>query len=138
MFHVMLVFPIFFVIVILISIFLFSIFTLLASAFGGAATALFIKNKMVRRLLFIGFSILSLIGLLCLLPFITLYAELPALFFTVSAIITLSIMAILSIVGVKLSAAIQNKVGRTTLYIVFGLVLTAAAALAIFIGVNGI
>lgn len=135
MFHVMLVLPLLILLAIVISILLFSIFTIVVSVIGGASTALFIKNKSIKRLLFIGFCILSFIGLICLIPFITIYAQLSELFFTLAAVIACVCIGILAIAGIRYSATLQNKIGKTALIVVFGLILAAAASVAIFIPV---
>jgi hypothetical protein len=133
MFHLMLVLPALVVLAFIVSALLFSILTLVLSAVGGASTALFIKDKSLKKLLFIGFCILSFVGLICLIPFITLYLQLPELFFTLATVIALICIAGLSLFGIKLSTAMKNKIGKTILISVFSLILSTAASFAIFI-----
>ncbi|MDY4027607.1 MAG: hypothetical protein SOZ13_21255, partial [Enterococcus avium] len=77
MFHVILIlFPLILCGIIL-PILLFGLSSILISIFGGTASALLIKNKKARSLLFISFTILSLLGVLCLFPFVAIYTPLP-------------------------------------------------------------
>jgi len=131
----MLVLPALILAAIVISIILFSIFTIVVSILGGASTALFIKNKIIKKLLFIGFCILSFIGLICLIPFITIYAQLPELFFTLATVVAFVCIGILAVAGIRCSTTVQNKIGKTALVVVFGLILAAAVSFIIFIPV---
>ena len=135
MFHVMLVLPFLVLGGFFVSILLFGIFALIASVVGGASSALFIKSKTPRRLLFIGSSILSFVALLFIIPFIAIYAQLQPPFFTLAIIITSICIAVLSAVGIRFSTAVVNKIGRTVLFVVFGLVFVLAVAIAIFVPV---
>lgn len=135
MFHVMLVLPVLVLMAVLAAIFLFSVFTVAVSVIGGASTAIFVKDKTVRRLLFIAFCILSLVGLICLLPFITLYAQLSELFLTLMAVATCIGIGILAFAGIRCSAAVKNPFGKTVLTVVFGLILAASAFSAVIIPV---
>ena len=120
---------------IIISLLLFSILMIVVSALGGASTALFIKNKTARKLLFVGFCILSFIGLLFLIPFVSIYAQLPELFYTLATVVAFVCIGILSVAGFRYSTTIQNKIGKTVLSVVFGFILVIAVSFTIFIPV---
>ena len=137
MFHVMLVFPIFIALAVLISFLLFGIFMIVLSAVGGASSALLIKNKAVKRISFIGSSILTLVGLVCLLPIVTMYAQLPGNFLAFATVGSFICIGILAIAGIKLSMNIQNRIGKSILVVIFCLILVAATSLAVFIPVLG-
>ncbi|GCF93098.1 hypothetical protein NRIC_09890 [Enterococcus florum] len=121
MFHLMLILlPLLFLVMIL-SILLFGATMLLISLFGGAATVLWIKNRTAKRLLFIGFAIVSLIGGMCLFPFVGIYANLTMPLFRTITGILLSLIVFLAMGGIKISMTVQNKTGRTFLCILYAL-----------------
>ena len=105
------------------------------SVFGGTSAALLVKNRTVRRLLFLGCGILLLVAALCLAPFVGVYAGLTADIFQIASIIMLSLIGILSFVGVRTSNSITNKIGKIISIIIFSVMCVIAITLAIFIGV---
>lgn len=135
MFHVVLVLPLLIMLGIIASILLFVVIfaalTIVVSIVGGASAALFIKNKMAKKLLILGCCIFSFASLACLLPFIALYFGLSELFLTLAAAFTLLCVALFSFLGIRTAKAIQNKIGRTTLYVLYGITGTAGALLLI-------
>ena len=135
MFHVMLVFPVLVIMAMAVSALLFGIFALIAGALGGASAALFVKNKAVKRLLFVGLSILTFVGLICALPVVAVYAQFSEPALTFSAVAAVLCIGILSGIGMKFSAAIKNRAVKTILMVIFGLLLAAALSVAIFIPV---
>lgn len=131
MFYVILIIPMLILVAILVSVILFGIVAVVSAFVGGTTMALLIKNATIKKLLSIGFFTLFLIGILCLSPLMMVYFDLSALFFAmISSFIYISI-AILSIVGIKLSKTITSKMGKTLLVIVFCILLTAALSLLI-------
>ena len=136
MFHVVLVLPVLIIAVMLLAFLLFSVFMIIISTFGGAAAVLFIKNKILRNLLFIGCAILSFVGLFFVIPFIIIYMQLPSIFINIATVVILACIGMLAAVGIRFSSLIQNKIGRTTLSVIFMIVLIIAASLGIFIGLN--
>lgn len=131
MFYVILIIPMLILVAILVSVILFGIVAVVSAFVGGTTMALLIKNATIKKLLSIGFFTLFLIGILCLSPLMMVYFDLSALFFAmISSFIYISI-AILSIVGIKLSKTITSKMGKTLLVIVFCILLTAALSLVI-------
>ena len=133
MFHVMLVLPALIVAAIAISILLFGIFILIASALSGASAALLIKNKAVKQLLLIGCGILTFGGILCVFPFVAIYAGIPELAITAGVVAALICMAVLAALGIKFASMIKKKVGKIILMVVFTIVAIAAASVAVFI-----
>jgi len=133
MFHVLLVLPLLILAVMAFSVLLFGILALIVSAMGGASAALLIKGKTAKRLLVIGFSILTFGGIICILPFIAMYMQIPELSLTILTIAAFLCIGILAVVGIKSSAIIQNKLGKTVLTVIFYIILVAAASIAVFI-----
>lgn len=132
MFHVMLLLIPIGLLVIFVSILLFGITTVIAGLIGGTTAALLVKEHNCKRLLFIGFCILSFIGLLCLIPFIIAFAGLPATFFSISSVFIYICIALLTIIGIRLAKALKNKVAKTALIILFCAVLIIALSLSVF------
>lgn len=112
--------------------FLFSIIAIVAACIGGTSVALLIKNRTTKKLLLVGFCILFLIGLLCLTPFITTFANLPAMFFTVTSIFIYICIVLLTIAGIKFSNSISSKIGKTILIVIFCSILIIAISLNTF------
>lgn len=133
MFHLMLVLPVIIVLVMVALVILFSIVAIISAIIGGTTVALLVKNVTTRKLLFIGFCILFLIGFLCMTPFITGFLNLPATFFTSASIFIYICIVILTIAGIKLSNnSISSKIGKIILITVFCIILIVAISLAIF------
>lgn len=133
MFHVMLVlFPII-LLVIMGSILLFGIVSVLAGLFGGTAAALFIKNKSVKNILIIGFSIVLLFGALCVLPFIVAFSSIALVLLPSLGVLILVLIGALAIGGIKISTSIHNKIGRILLTILFGIICVIAATALIIL-----
>ncbi len=137
MFHLMLGLPVLVILVIVISILLFGLFALIASLVGGASTAALVKNKLSRRLLLTGFAILSLTGLLPLLPFIMAYISVPFNYVTAAVMVMLISVAVLAVVGIRFSRAIKNKLGKTALTILFCIILIFAIFLTVLAPIIG-
>ena len=112
---------------------LFGIFALIASAIGGAAAAKLVKDKMTKRLVLVGFGILSFAGLVCLFPFVALALQIPEIYYVIASMTALVCIMILCIIGIKFSRAIQSQIPRTIVLVLFGFVLASAASIAIFI-----
>lgn len=133
MFHVMLALPVLIVIAIIVFVILFGIVAIVSAFIGGTTVAILIKNKTIKKLLFISFCILFLIGFLCLTPVITTYLNLTSTFFVIFLAFVFICIAMLAIAGIKLSNSINNKIGKTLLLIVYCIILIAAISLTIFI-----
>jgi hypothetical protein len=131
MFHVALVLMPITLLVVLGSMLLFGIIAVLAGMVGGTSAALLVKNKAVKRLLVIGFCILLLIGSLCLLPIVGVYAKFEADFIAAIGAFLFVFVGILAIFGVKTSVSIHNKIGRTVLSVIFSVLCIAAISLAV-------
>ena len=141
MFHLMLVglpFIILALLAIAIGMFIFSVIAIVAAAVGGTAVAVTIKNKTAKKLLFIGFLILFLLGVLSLAPIIT-----PLVGLTSTVLLTITVLVlvgifVLTIYGIKISCIINNRIGKTLLTIAFSIILTADISFAIFLTVAGL
>lgn len=131
MFHIILILPFLIIAGIMFSIMLCSIATIVVSIVGGASTAVFVKNKLVRKMLFIGFCIVTFGGLICLMPFLTLYMQLSELFLTLATLAACACVGILAMMGMRCSATIQNKLARTVFTGVYGLILVIAVLFVI-------
>ena len=137
MFHLMLVLPILICVVIMLSVFLFGVFVLIAGIVGGTSTALLIKDKVIKRLIFISCGIVSLVGLICVLPIVSAYTEMSKyLSLTTAMVAALLCIAALSAFGIKCSAAIQKPMGKRILKITYWLLLIAAILSAVFLFVG--
>lgn len=124
MFHVVLILiPLMILCGIIIPIILFGISSLLISIFGGTASAILIKNKKARSLLFIGFAILSLIGVLCLFPFIGIYTPLPLSYYPIIMKVLIGLMGAFSILGIVNTLSLQNKVVKRVIVTLFGIII---------------
>lgn len=122
MFHVVLIlFPLILCGIVL-PILLFGLSSVLISIFGGTAAAIWIKNKKARSLLFIGFTILSLIGVLCLSPLIVVYTPLPASYFPFFCKALIALMGVFSILGIVTTRSIQNTVIKRVIIALFGII----------------
>lgn len=119
------------VLVVVIGIILFSIFAIVTAVVGGTSTALLVKNRLLKNLLFIGFGIVALIGILCIVPIIGIYLAWPLFSFIVSNSIYIGI-AILTILGIYMARKLENKIVSVILIVIFALVLICAISLFIF------
>ena len=117
------------------AILLFGIVLLVASIFGGASVALLIKDKTVKRLLFIGCSILLLIALICLSPFATLIEISIGPFIPIIVITLFALILVLAIAGIRISKHIGNKIGKIVARILFIIVCIGAISFMIFFGI---
>lgn len=131
MFHVMLVLPALILLVIIMSIILFGLLAFIASLVGGASVAYLVKNKSAKRLLFVGFSILSFIGLLPMLPVIMAVMSVSLSYITAVIVMMLICIGILSITGIIFSRALNNKYGKILLAVIFCIILVSAIFFAI-------
>ena len=119
MFHVLIVLPILILLVILISILLFGLLTFIISLVGGTSVAFLVKNTLSRRLLLTGFSILSFIGLLPILPFVMAKMNASLNYISIAVVLMMICIGVLSVVGIKFSSTIKNKFGKISLIVIF-------------------
>jgi len=133
MFHVMLVFPALVIVGMIIACVLMAMLAILASVVGGVSAALIIKNKAAKRLALLSFSIITLCGTVCLLPFAGIYAQISGLAISLISVAVLICIGVLAGVGIRCASALQSKAVKTILTVVFALVLVAAGVLALFI-----
>ena len=125
MFHLVLVLLPLILISILLSIFLFGVSSVLISLFGGTAAILLIKDKKARTMLLLGFVVLSLIGALCLFPFVAAYAELPPPYYSLITKGLLGLIALLSFVELFQAHSLKNKLLKYLIFCLFVVVLLA-------------
>lgn len=122
MFHVVLIlFPLILCGIVL-PILLFGLSSVLISIFGGTAAAIWIKNRTARSLLFIGFTILSLLGVLCLSPLIVVYTPLPVSYFPFFCKVLIALMGGFSILGIFSTRSIQNAVVKKVIIVLFSII----------------
>ncbi|MDR1640629.1 MAG: hypothetical protein LBT59_13115 [Clostridiales bacterium] len=136
MFHVLLVLPILLIvvaiIVAIISVVLVSACTLVLSVAGGAATAKLVKNKNLRKMLFIICTILTFTSLALLSPFFNWLIPLPDLVFTLLGIVSLAAVAVLSVAGIRcVISVIHNKIGKNVMLFLFGVSLVVSSFSAV-------
>jgi hypothetical protein len=129
----MLVIPALIILAILLSFIMFGIFIAIAGIIGGASAALLVKNKTFKRLLFIGFCIVSFAGFLCVIPFVMLYVNFSAAPITAIMVLACVFIVVLAILGIKFTNGIQNKIGKSVIIILFSLALAIALSLGIII-----
>ena len=89
MFHLMLALPMLVVLAIIAFVILFGIVAIVSAFIGGTTVALLIKDITAKKLLFIGFCILFLIGFLCLAPVITTNLSLSSTILVIALIFIL-------------------------------------------------
>ena len=120
-----------FVLAIFVAVLMFIIFTviIISIGIGGLSASVFVKNKSVKRLLLIGFSVMLLIGLMCFCPFAIPLAGLPDAFIPWSIGLLDICIGFLAILGVKFSKALHNKYVRILFTILFYLLLIAVIVL---------
>ena len=134
MIYIVLVLGIMFTLAAVVISLLFGIMFILAACAGGCSVAVLIKNKLVKKLLLVGFGVLFLIGLLCVIPFWMAGSSLPIMFFVTLSNLCYLCLAALAVLGIKFSRLISNKAGRVILIIVFAIVLISVISLAITAG----
>jgi len=119
---------------IFVAVMLFLLLGVTISVLGvsGASASFFIQNKTVKTLLLIASLIVSFVGLLCLLPFIVAILNLPSIILPIGMVILSICAGISAIAGIKLSAPVQNKIGRIILQVIFYILLISAIILVIF------
>ena len=100
---------------------------------GGVSFSMFVKNKNIKRLLLIGFLIILFFGLLCLCPFIVFYMGLSASLIPWFMGLACVCIGLLSVLGARLSKAIEQKIVRLILTVLFYIVLVADIILILFI-----
>ena len=120
------------ILIVFISILLFGIVTIAVGLIGGTSAALLLKRRTFRNLLLVSFCILVLIGFLSLIPLITVLFNIPVMLFSVASVVIYICVMMLTIVGIRFSRAIHNKIGKAILHIVFYTILIAAIAFIIF------
>ena len=81
-----------------------------------------IKNKKARSLLFISFTILSLLGVLCLFPFVAIYTPLPFSYYPFFCNVLIALMGVFSILGITSSRSIQNNLIKRVVIVLFSIV----------------
>jgi hypothetical protein len=131
MFHVLLVLPAIIIFLVIVSVALFCVFAVVAGVIGGASTALLIKNETIKRLLFIGFAILSFAGFIPATPFAAMLAGLSATSATFISVVLLACVGVLAIIGMKAASALENKIAKTVLTVIFCAVLIIAVSVAV-------
>lgn len=131
MFHVFLVLPIFIIAFFVIATVISAIVVLVASAVGGATVALLVKNQEVKKLLFVGISIIAFIAGVFLVPFVLMYNNLPTSLFLPLEIGLLICIAVLAFLGTRLVERSEIKAGKTILKGLFFVVLFLAVVAAI-------
>jgi len=114
---------------------LFFLTLLLVSIFGGASAALIIKDKIIKRLLFMGFSIMFLAASTFLLPFVSKYIELPVTYYPAIYTLILILTGILAIAGIRAANSIANKIGRIVAIVLYSILCVFTIPIIIFIGV---
>ena len=137
MFHLLLgLMWLFFIAIALIfgAILLFGITLAVVSIFGGASAAVLIKDKTIRRLLLIGSLIILLVAAICLSPFVVAIFN-TSLDLYITNISLLAVILILTIIGIRISKDLNNKIGKTVSTVVFYIACAFAVIFIIFIGV---
>lgn len=122
MFHVVLILLPLILCAIILPILLFGLSSLLISIFGGTASAILIKNRKARSLLFISFTILSLLGSLCLFPFVAIYTPLPFNYYPFVCNVLIALMGLFSILGIVNALSIQNRITKRVIIVLFSCV----------------
>jgi hypothetical protein len=126
MFHVVLILiPLIFA-VIFGSIVLFGAVSIIAGIVGSASIALLVKDKTVKYLLLLGFSILLFVGSLCVLPLIAISMNIEYNLFITICMIVLAFIGLLALSGIYLVKLHQNKTLQTVLMAVFIVVIILA------------
>lgn len=126
-----------FIVAAIFAVFLFGIFTVVLGLIGGATTAATVKDKTVRKLLFLGFAIVSLVGLVCMLPILAIPLNMSGLTYIIATVVSCVGAAVLAVVGIRTANALQNKIAKYLLVVLFSLVLVAAVAVGIIVPVTG-
>ena len=137
MFHLLIVLMglFFFAIAVIVgAILLFGIALAVISIFGGASAAVFIKDKTIRRLLLIGCLIILLVAAIFLSPFASVLFDTSLNLYSTN-ISLLAAIILLTIIGIKISKNIENKIGRTVTAVIFYITCAIAVIFIIFIGV---
>ena len=114
------------------AILLFGIALAVASIFGGVSAAVLIKDKTISRLMMIGCLIVLLVAALCLSPFVVALSDISLDLYATS-ISLLAVIIILTIIGIKTSKNIDNKIGRTASTVLFYIACAIAVIFIIFI-----
>ena len=114
---------------------LFFITVLLVSIFGGASAALIVKDKTIKRLLFIGFSIMFLSASTFLLPFLGANIEFPAIYYPMICALIFILTGILIFAGFKTANSIIHKIGRIVAIIAFSILCVFSIPIIILFGV---
>jgi len=126
MFHVVLILlPLIFA-VIFGSIVLFGAVSIIAGIVGSASIAFLVKDKTMKYLLLIGFSILLFVGSLCVLPPIAISMNIEYNLFLTICMIVLVLIGLLALSGIYLVKSLQNKILQTVLRLVFIIVIILA------------
>lgn len=120
------------IMVVMMMLFLF-IAVCISIGIGGVSVSLFIKDKIVKRILIIIFLIVFCVGLICFCPFAVYIAGLPASFTSWSTGLLGVCIGFLTLRGVKFSKAVQIKIVRILLTVLFYFVLFIEISLTIFI-----
>lgn len=123
MFHVVLVLPAILIIMAILAIIVFTaIVAIAASLIGGISVAALVKNKTVKKFLFMGFCIIFFAGLTIGIPFLTAYNVITETMGRVAACIFTLIIIAISIAGSIMAGRLSNATAKTALRIVFSAV----------------
>lgn len=131
MFHLMLLLIPIIALVIIGSMLLFGVVSILAGVLGGASVALLVKDTKGKQLLLIGFGIVLLVGVLCLLPLVGLLVNTSITLFPMLDDILLVFIGVLACWGIKTASTVQNKTAKTILLFIFGAVAVIAVLLIV-------
>lgn len=110
---------------------IFGIIFLIVGLVGGASAAKYIKNKMVRKMMLIGVSIVSLTGLACILPAASLRFNWPGNLMWISVFILLAIIGNLIMLGLSTAERLENRTAHTILRIIFIILLIALLVITV-------
>ena len=122
----------FFVVIGAIILFFLTLF--IVSIFGGASAALIVKDKIIKRLLFMGFSMMFLTASTPFVPFVGMYTDMPLNFYPIIYIVIFVLVGILAIVGLKTANSIDRKIGRIIAIIAYSILCILAIPIVIFVG----
>ena len=114
------------------AILLFGITLAVVSIFGGASAVVLIKDKTIRRLLLIGCLIILLVAAICLSPFASALFNISLNLYSTNISLLVAII-VLTIIGIKISKNINNKIGRTVSAVIFYIACAIAVIFIVFI-----
>jgi len=132
-FHVILVLPWLIIVGFIVAIVLFGIGLLIACLVGGTSAAVFLKNKVAKKLVLSAISIFALSGLACASPLPMVPLGNLSIFVLPSVLIAIA-AAIIKIAksGEKTASTLENSVLETVLVVFFKFFAIAAWILIVF------